>query len=331
MTTVDDSTSVALWLRRAPMTLCLIALGLVAGRAAAQGTKGVSFQGQRGPRLAIEINGIKLTEWSVMAVPDTVIVTVSPQDSLGNPYPLVGYELQVFDPEVLFKVGSMVEARRAETRLVAKKRGKTTIQVRASGMRQWILVEVGANTLTLSPTANPPAQPGSQQEISSPIVGVRASYAHYEYTFHQQQTFVGQGGFIGEVYFGKDFGYGVVFVGGVGAGLVKVDSLTTRVTAQVLETYFRFDYSVFTVKQFSAVASGGGGAYRVRTGGDGSGIWNTSLYWMLGFGADVAVSRKLTLEGRMTVQELEELNSGHMNGHVGNLLVFGAGLRYQLR
>jgi len=331
MTTVDNSSNASSPPRSVPLSVCLVALGcFVAGRAAAQGTKGVSLQGsQHGPHLAIEINGTRLTEWSVMAVPDTMVVTVSPLDSLGNPYPLVGYEATVFDPDVLFKVGSTIEARRAETRFVPRKRGKTTIQVRASGMRQWILVDVTSKTLTVSPSAAPAAQPGSQQVISTTVVGGRASYAHYQYTFHQQRTFVGQGGFVGEVFFGKDFGYGVVFVGGVGAGLVKVDSFTTRVTAQVLETYFRLDYSVLTVKQFSAVVSGGGGAYRVRTGSTG-GIWNTSLYWMVGFGADVAVTPKMTLEGRMAVQELEELNSGHQNGHVGNLLVFGAGLRFEL-
>jgi hypothetical protein len=187
---------------------------------------------------------------------------------------------------------------------------------------------VTSKSLTVSPTVGPPVQPGTQA-ISTPTVGGRLSYAHYEYTFHQQQTFVGQGGFVGEVYFGRDFGYGVVLVGGAGAGLVKADSFTTSVTASVFEAYFRMDYSVLTVKQFSAVVSGGGGAYRVRTGSNG-GIWNTSVYWMLGFGADVSLSPKMTLEGRMAVQELEELNSGHMNGHVGNLLVFGAGLRFQL-
>ena len=308
----------------------LVVLGCLGiGRAAAQGTKGMSLQGtQHGPRLEIAINGTRLTEWTAMPLSDTVLVTVTPLDSLGNPYPLVGYEAQVFDPGVLLPVGSMIEARRAVTRLVPRKRGKTTIQVRASGMRQWILVEVGASTLTVSPKAAPPAQPVSQ-EISTPTVGVRLSYAHFEYTFHQQQTFVGQGGVVGEVYFGRDFGYGVVLVGGVGAGLVKADSFTTRVTAGVFETYFRLDYSVLTVGKLSAVASGGGGAYRVRTG-DKGGIWNTSIYWMLGFGADVKVSPKTSLEARMTVQELEELNSGHLNGHVGNLLVFGAGVRFQL-
>lgn len=297
---------------------------LAAGRAAAQATKG-------SPRLEIVINGIRLTESSVMAVPDTLVVTVNPLDALGNPYPLVGYDLQVSDPDVLLKAGSTIEARRAVTRLVPKQRGKTTLEVRASGMRQWILVEVASQSLTVSQAAGPPAQPGgTSQEISTPVVGVRASYAHYTYTFHQQQTFTGQGGFVGEVYFGRDFGYGVVLVGGFGAGVVKADSFTTSVTAGVLETYLRVDYSVITAGKFSAVASGGGGAYRVRTGGNSAGIWNTSIYWMLGFGADVAVSPRTTLEGRMTVQELEELNSGHNNGHVGNLLVFGAGLRYQL-
>jgi len=315
---------------RVALPFGLVLLGcLVAGRLAGQGTKGMALLGaQHGPHLDIQINGTRLTEWAVIPLSDTVIVTVSPLDSLGNPYPLVGYEAQVFDAAVLQPVGSMIEARRAVTRLVPRRRGKTTVQVRASGMRQWILVEVGATTLTVSPKAAPPVQPGSQV-ISTTIVGGRASYAHYQYTFHQQQTFVGQGGFVGEVYFGRDFGYGVVLVGGVGAGLVKADSFTTRVTASVLETYFRLDYSVLTVKQFSAVVSGGGGAYRVRTGSKG-GIWNTSLYWMLGFGADVALSPKMTLEGRMAVQELEELNSGHLNGHVGNLLVFGAGVRFEL-
>jgi len=309
---------------------CCIVLGcLVASRLAGQGTKGMALQGvQHGPRLEILINGTRLTEWTVMPLSDTVVVTVSPQDSLGNPYPLVGYEAQVFDSTVLMPAGSMIEARRAVTRLVPRKRGQTTIQVRASGMRQWILVEVGPTMLTVSPKAAPPPQARSQ-EISTPTVGARLSYAHYEYTFHQQTTFVGQGGFVGEVFFGRDFGYGVVLVGGVGAGLVKADSFTASVTASVLETYFRLDYSVLTVGKFSAVASGGGGAYRVRTG-DKGGIWNTSIYWMLGFGADVKVSPKMTLEGRMTVQELEELNSGHMNGHVGNLLVFGGGVRFQL-
>jgi hypothetical protein len=317
-------------LSRVAVSRSLVVLGyLVAGRLAGQGTKGMALQGSpHGPRLEIDINGSRLTEWTVMPLSDTVIVTVSPFDSLGNPYPLVGYEAQVFDAAVLQPVGSMIEARRAVTRLVPRKRGRTTIQVRASGMRQWILVEVGERTLTLSPKAAPPAQAASQ-EISTPTVGARFSYAHYEHTFHQQTTFVGPGGFVGEVYFGRDFGYGMVLVGGVGAGLVQADSFTTRVTASVLEMYVRFDYSVLTVGKFSAVASGGGGAYRVRTG-DTGGIWNTSIYWMLGFGTDVKVSPRITLEGRMTVQELEELNSGHQNGHVGNLLVFGGGVRLEL-
>jgi hypothetical protein len=50
---------------------------------------------------------------------------------------------------------------------------------------------------------------------------------------------------------------------------------------------------------------------------------------MLGAGADVALSPKMTGELRVTTNLQEELNSTHQNGHVGNLLVLGAGLRMQ--
>lgn len=311
--------------------MLLLAFGLAGSRVWAQGTTGASLQaGQHGPRLAIDINGTKITESTVMSLPDTILLTVNPLDSLGNPYPLVGYEVQAWDPGVIQPVGSTVEARRAVTRLVPRKRGQTTIQVRASGMRQWILVEVGATTLTVSPKAGAPAQSGgAAADIATRTAGARLSYAHYEYTFHDQTTFTGQGGFIAEGFIGCDCGYGVVVVGGVGIGVVKADSLTTSVNAGVLEAYFRLDYAFLSIKPIKPIVSAGAGAYRVRTGGNGSGIWNTSLYWMLGFGADVVLSPKVTGELRMTTQQLEELNSGHLNGHVGNLLVIGAGLRFQ--
>jgi hypothetical protein len=76
------------------------------------------------------------------------------------------------------------------------------------------------------------------------------------------------------------------------------------------------------------VVSLGGGAYRIRTGGGGAGSWNTSLSWMLGGGVDVALSPKMIGELRIATNFQEELNSVHQNGHVGNLLVIGGGVRY---
>ncbi|MGH7614706.1 MAG: hypothetical protein ACREMW_11790 [Gemmatimonadales bacterium] len=309
-----------------------LALGGFAGAgAAAQGVSGVGFtRGTAGQYLWIEINGKKLDNYLSMALPDTVVVTVNPRDSAHNPMPVTGFEVQVWDPTVLGAVGSVVEPTRAIARFVPRKRGQTTIQIRASGLRQWVRVELGQSALGIVPLRNAPGAPrGAKDPYSSPTAGGRVSYAAYEHTFHQQRTFDARNGFVVEGYFGRDFGYGVVLVGGLGFGLLQADSLTVAVTAHLLEAFFRLDYTILDGGRVSPVVSVGGGAYRIRTGGDGSGIWNTSLFWMLSAGLDVAASRAMTVEIRATTQLLEEINSGRLNGHVGNLLVIGAGVRFQ--
>jgi hypothetical protein len=300
---------------------------------AAQGVTGGGLHtGAR--QLVIEVIGQLLGTYLSMAIPDTLVVTVHPRDSLGNSMAVTGFEVQVWDQAVLGAAGSMVEATRAVARFVPRRRGQTTIQIRSSGLRQWIRVEVGEAALAVVPLRNAPvpapaaAQRGARQ-YSTPTAGGRVSYAAYEHTFHQQTTFDAKNGFVVEAYLGRDFGYGLVLVGGVGFGMLQADSLTGSVIAHLWEAYFRLDYDFLEGKQVSPVVSAGGGAYRLRTGGDGSGIWNTSLYWMLGAGVDVRLSPKLSIEVRATTQQLEEINSGHLNGHVGNLLVIGAGLRFQ--
>jgi hypothetical protein len=284
-------------------------------------------QGQAGWRLAIDVNGRKSTEWTPIALPDTILLTVSPQDAQGNALPLVGYEVQVEDQGVVGLVGSTIEARRGVTRLVPRKRGRTTIQVRASGLKQWIQVEVTERALAVSLREAPP--PGGGEPFATATAGARVSYAHYEYTFNQQTAIKGNGGVVAEAYVGLQYWYGVTMVGGVGFGILGADSLNTPVNAQLLELFFRMDYAFLSGKVVRPVLSVGGGAYRIRTGGDGSGIWNTSLSWMLGTGADVVLGPKMTGELRIATNFQEELNSGHQNGHVGNLLVIGAGVRVQ--
>jgi hypothetical protein len=268
-----------------------------------------------------------------MALPDTVVVTVNPRDSAGNPMAVTGFEVQVWDQTVLGAAGSIVEPTRAIARFVPRKRGQTTIQIRSGGLRQWIRVEVGQTALGVVPLRNAPgtatATRSGRSEYSSPTVGGRVSFAVYEHTFNQQTTFDAKNGFVVEGFAGRDFGYGLVLVGGVGFGLLQADSLTVPVTAHLWQVYFRMDYDFLEGKQVSPVVSVGGGAYRIRTGGEGSGIWNTSLYWMLGAGMDVSLSPKMTIEVRATTQLLEEINSGRLNGHVGNLFVIGAGFRFE--
>jgi len=287
-------------------------------------TRGVAQSG--GWRLAIEFNGRPLAGGSVVALPETLIIAVTPQDALGRPIPLVGYQAQAEDQDVLVPVGTTIEGQRAVTRFVPRKRGQTTIQVKASGLKQWIQVDVAERALGVTPVEAPPETSG--EPWATPVVGGRFSYATYEYTFNQQTTFKGDAGFIGEVYAGLDYWYGVTMVGGFAFGILGADSSNTPVNAQVMQLFFRMDYAFLSGKHVRPVVSLGGGAYRIRTGGDGAGIWNTSLSWMLGAGMDVTISPKLTGELRITTNLQEEINSRHQNGHVGNMLVFGGGVRY---
>ena len=319
--------------------LALLLGCLVGSGAAAQGVSGVGFNtGPGGQRLLIEINGHRLDNYLSLALPDTVVVTVHPRDADGNPMAVTGFEAQSWDQTVLGTAGSTVDATSAVARFVPRNRGQTTIQIRSSGLRQWIRVEVGGTAIGVVPLRDTPAQaqaqasaatPRRRNVYSRPTAGGRVSYAAYEHTFHQQTTFDAKNGFVVEAFLGRDFGYGLALVGGVGFGMLQADSLTVPVTAHLWEMYFRLDYDFLEGRQVSPVVSAGGGAYRIRTGGDGSGIWNTSLYWMLGAGADVRLSPKMSMEFRATTQLLEEINSGHLNGHVGNLFAIGAGLRFQ--
>ncbi len=310
--------------------LALVLGGIAGGAAAAQAVSGVGLStGAGGQYLWIEVNGRKLDKYLNMTLPDTVVVTVNPRDAAGDPMAVTGFEVQVVDQTVIGSLGSVVEPTRAIARFVPRKRGETMIQIRSSGLRQWMRVEVGQTALGVAPLKNAPAPRGAKDPYSSPTAGGRVSYAAYEHTFHQQRTFDARNGFVVEGYFGRDFGDGVVLVGGLGFGLLQADSLAVAVTANLLEAFFRLDYTILDGGRVSPVVSVGGGAYRIRTGGDGSGIWNTSLFWMLSAGLDVAASRAMTVEIRATTQLLEEINSGRLNGHVGNLLVIGAGVRFQ--
>jgi hypothetical protein len=199
-----------------------------------------------------------------------------------------------------------------------------------SGTRQWVLVELTRTVLSISPAQA--AQPGAAYYpgMASWTAGGRLSVALYSYTFLNQTAIDGKSGFIGEGYIGRDFGSGLSLVFGLGFGVLKADSLGVSVNASLIESYFRADYAFLRQSKVRPVLSVGGGGFRIRTGGrPPPGIWNTSLYWMAGGGVDFTVGPKMIGEVRITTQQLEEVTSKHVNGHVGNLLVIGAGLRFQ--
>ena len=309
------------------MGLTLLLGFLFGGRVAAQEPAAPQV---RAANLVISYNGQPITDWlTIQGVPDSLTLTIVPQDSLGNVVPITGFEIEVWDPNVLGVLGTEVQASQVVVRLQPRRRGQTTIQIRMSGTRQWVLVGLRETVLAISP--GQAQQPGAEYApgMATWTAGGRLNVALYSYTFLNQTAIDGKAGFIGEGYIGRDFGSGLTLVFGLGFGVLSADSLGVSVNASLIESYFRADYAFLRQSKVRPVLSAGGGGFRIRTGGTNPGIWNTSLYWMVGGGADFTVGPKMNAEVRVTTQQLEEVTSSLVNGHVGNLLVIGAGLRFQ--
>jgi hypothetical protein len=284
----------------------------------------------RAAKLVLEHNGQPITDWLVIqGVPDSLTLSIVPQDSLGNGVPVTGFEIQVWDERVFGVLGADVQASQVVVRLQPRRRGQTTIQIRMSGTRQWVLVELTETVLSISPGQPTPPGAAYAPGMATWTAGGRVSFAALNYRFLQQGSFIGRFGFIAEGFYGRDFGTGLVVVGGLGYGFLSADSLTIPVTARLIEAYVRADYAFLRQHKVRPVVSAGGGGYRLRTGGNGSGIWNTSLFWTVGGGVDFTLGPKMNAEVRVTTQQLEEVTSSIVNGHVGNLLVVAAGLRFQ--
>ncbi len=333
MTTVPEAFPAG---RVARLAIAAVLVGCFATPAArAQGTKGISLQpGQHGPKLAIDVNGKSLTEWTVTSIPDTIVITVTPQDSLGNAIPLVGYEIQVWDQSVLALAGSAIGANNAVSKLVPGKRGQTTIQIRGNGVRTWVLVELGPSTLGIGPREGQVAERGPSNNIL--VAGGRLSYAGYNYSYVPgKATFSGTGGVVAEAYVGRTYNFGLTLVLGAGFGVLKADSLGTSVTAKEFEFYLRGDYAFMPESRIRPVVSLGTGLYRMGTGST-SVLWNSAVFWTASGGVDYTLSPRAVGELRLSTQQLYEtfsqlkFNGQSANGYVGNLLVIGAGVRFQL-
>jgi hypothetical protein len=295
---------------------------------------------QRGPRatdLVLELDGRPLTDWVILGATDSLVLTVRARDSLGNAVPIWGFEAEIWDQNVLQLVGTEVQASQAVVRMLPRRRGRTTIALRCSGTRQWVLAEYRGAEVAVSP-GQKQAPTGAGQAPVKPqgpgwsawTVGGRADLGFYAYSFNNDTTFTGKVGVLGEVFAGREWSSGLTAVVGVTGGLVGADSVTTGVTVTVVQIYARADYAFMPESKVRPVVSLGGGLYRARTGAGGAGLWNASLYWMAGVGADMKLSPRITGEARLMYNDLWEATSSHVNGHVGRLIMLGVGARLRL-
>ena len=305
---------------------CVVLVGaaLVGSRLGAQ--QQPAAQEERAARLVLEHNGVPITDWLILKPADSLTLTVKAQDSLGNPVPISGFEIWVWDPNVLGVLGQDVGQSEATVRFQSRNRGQTTIQIRASGVRQWILVHLTETALAISPGQE--AAPGVAPNRLGWTAGGRFSGGLYRYSFNNNTLFKGQFGVVAEVYGGVEFPSGLELVGGFGLGIMGADSLGTLVKPKMAELYVRADYALAKAQKVKPVISLGTGLYRIRTGSTiGSGIWNASFQFMAGGGVDITVGPTTVAELRLSTQQFFEMTSSHTNGYVGSLWLLGAGIR----
>jgi hypothetical protein len=282
-------------------------------------------EGVRAKALVIEHNGVAITDWLLLKATDSLVLTIRPVDSLGNAVPVSGFELWVWDRRVLQASVTSVQSSQAVVQFQPREKGQTTIQIRASGVRQWILIHLTETVLAISPGQEAPGPGGGGWRVWT--AGARANLLTYSFDFQGDTTFAGQLGFVGELYGGLEWSSGFALVGGIGFGGMMADSVGRSVAVSLVELSLRAQYAFMRLNRIRPVVEFGGGVYRARSGTVRQGIWNASFFFLGGAGVDYSFTPKVIGEFRVGNRQQFEWTSSIVNGHVASLFYFGAGVR----
>jgi hypothetical protein len=310
-----------------------VLLGLLAGAAV------LPLAAQQRGGLVLGYNGRPLTDWLVLEAADSFTLTVEAHDSLGNQVPMTGFEIDVWDRGVLRVLATNVGTDQASVELAPVGHGQTTIQIRAAGLRSWVLAEYAGHEIRISPGQETPPVAAGGGGAAGPggggggggswwTAGGRGSVTSYSYSFLKQTTFQGNAGFFAEGYFGREWAAGAQLVLGLGGGFLRADSVFTPVTVKLLEVYGRAGWVFLRPSRVRPAVELGAGLYRARTGGVGAGIWNTSTFFLVAGGVDATLGPKVIGEARFgTRQQWEETSKFNVAGHVASLFYFTVGAR----
>jgi hypothetical protein len=310
--------------RRAAVVLVLGMVVAGSGGLSGQEPQGAD-QGVRAKALVIEHNGAPITDWLQLKPTDSVTLTVRAVDAQGNNVPITGFELWVWDQRVLQVASSSVQSSQAVVVFQPRERGQTTIQVRASGVRQWVLIHLTETVLAISPGREAPGPTGAGWRTWT--AGGRLNLMTYNFGFQGDTTFAGKIGVLAEVYGGLEWSSGFALVGQFGLGSLTADSVTQSMSVSLVELSIRGQYSFMRYNKVRPVVEFGGGLYRARSGSVGQGIWNASFFFLGGAGVDATFTPRIIGEFRIGNRQQFEWTSSHANGHVASLFYFGAGVR----
>jgi hypothetical protein len=159
------------------------------------------------------------------------------------------------------------------------------------------------------------------------VFGARGSWTGFTYAFAQLPYIRGRPGVRAEFFAGRAFTpqFRAELVGSLGT--LNADTALVQRSVNLKQAYLRAEYTFATDAQVMPVVSLGGGFFRILSDDPRHFVYHNSLFWLIGAGADISISSRVVGEVRFETQQLNEMTSSIVNGHVGALTIVEAGIR----
>jgi hypothetical protein len=191
-----------------------------------------------------------------------------------------------------------------------RRRGAGLVSIRGSGLTAQVAVETTASGV-----------------VESLVVGARGSWTGFSYGFSQLPYIHGRAGVRGELFAGRAVTPQLKLALVAGFGALNADSASKDVSVSLTQGYLRGEYVVLRDATVRPVVSLGGGLFHIVSNDARKMVDHSSLFWFVGTGFDITLGGDATGEVRLESQQLNEMTSSIVNGHIGSLTVVEAGVR----
>ena len=242
-----------------------------------------------------------------------IVLRVVARDSYGNETALTDFTAVSTAPVIRLK-GASAQGSEGTVTLEPRRRGAGEVKVSGSGLEASVPVEV-----TL---------PAAVAE--GWVLGARGSWAGFSYSFKPVPYVQGRPGGRGELFAGRALSPQLRVEVAAGLGSLKADSSSREVSVALTQGYVRGEYALVTEGPVIPVVALGGGGFRIKSDDPRHLVYHTSYFWLAGVGFDARLSESAIAEVRLDTQQLNEMSSQYVNGHVGALTVVQAGVRLSL-
>ncbi len=274
-------------------------------------TRSVTLTAEPGPahELAVLHDSARVIGPLALRSRQPVALQVLAHDSYGNETPLADFVAAATGPEIHLNAATVSGSEGLVT-LEARRRGSADLEVRAAGLVTRVPVQVALPVVA-----------------QAWVFGARGSWTGFTYAFAPLPNIHGRPGVRGEFFAGRALTpqLRAELVGGLGA--LNADTGAVQRSVSLTQAYLRAEYTLVTDAQVMPVVSLGGGIFRMLSDDPRHFVYHNSLFWLIGAGADITISPRVVGEVRFETQQLNEMTSSIVNGHVGALTIVEAGIR----